>query len=118
MCSTLGVMPITHRPPDIEAEISFLPTEQGGRESPATSGYRPTHDFGLRGMLNDAAHEYIGPESVAPGEAAVARMWFLAPEYQARRLYRGLKFTVQEGSRVVGHGVVREVLNAALQRDA
>jgi hypothetical protein len=40
-------MAITVRPPDIEAEITYLPTAEGGRRSPAASGYRPTHDFGL-----------------------------------------------------------------------
>jgi elongation factor Tu len=109
-------MPITNRPPDIEAEISFLPTEQGGRRSPAISGYRPNHDFGHDGMLNDAAHEYIGCESVAPGQTAKASVWFLAPEYQEGHLYPGFKFTVQEGSRIVGQGVVTRVINPVLQR--
>jgi translation elongation factor EF-Tu-like GTPase len=88
-------MPITVRPPDIEAEISFLPTECGGRQSPAISGYRPTHDFGLNGILNDAAHEYIGCESVSPGQSVKANMWFLVSQYQESRLYPGFKFTVQ-----------------------
>jgi translation elongation factor EF-Tu-like GTPase len=109
-------MGIAVRPPDIEAEISFLPTEQGGRQSPAASGYRPNHDFGLSGTLNDAAHEYIGCESAAPGQTVRANMWFLVPEYQKGRLCTGFAFTVQEGSRVVGNGVVTKVLNAALQR--
>jgi len=108
-------MAVTVRPPDIEAEISYLPTAKGGRRAPAVSGYRPTHDFGLGGTLNDAAHEYIDCEAVAPGETARANMWFLAPEYQERRLFPGFKFTVQEGSRIVGHGVVAKVINEALR---
>ena len=108
-------MPITVRPPDIEAEISFFPTEHGGRRSPAISGYRPSHDFGLEGTLNDAAHEYVGCESVPPGQTAKTNMWFLAPHYQEGRLYPGFRFTVQEGSRIVGHGIVTKVINAALQ---
>lgn len=111
-------MPITIRPPDIEAEISFLSTEQGGRKAPAASGYRPSHDFGLPGYLNDAAHEYIGCESAVPGETVKARMWFLTPKSQEGRLYPGFRFTVQEGARIVGHGVVRKVFNAALHRGA
>ena len=107
-------MAITVRPPDIEAEITYLPTAEGGRRSPAASGYRPTHDFGL-GTLNDAAHEYVGCEAVAPGETARANMWFLAPEYQKGRLSPGFKFTIQEGARIVGHGVVARVINEALR---
>ncbi len=109
---------ITIRPPDLIAQIDFLPTEQGGRTLPAHSGYRPNHDFGLKGTLNDAAHEYIGQEAVAPGESVLANLWLLAPEFQAGRLYPGFRFTVQEGSRVVGRAVVQQVLNAALRSDA
>jgi len=108
-------MPITNRPPDIEAEISFLPTEKGGRRSAALSGYRPTHDFGLGGTLNDAAHEYIECEAVQPGQTANANMWFIAPEYQEGRLSAGFKFTVQEGSHIVGHGTIIKVVNALLR---
>ncbi len=109
-------MPITVRPSDIEAEISFLPTESGGRRSPAISGYRPTHDFGLEGTLNDAAHEYVGCDSVSPGQSAKANVWFLVPQYQEGRLYPGFEFTVQEGSHIVGHGIITKVINAALKR--
>ena len=69
-------------------------------------------------MLNDAAHEYIGCETVAPGKTAKANMWFLVPEYQEGRLYAGFRFTVQEGSRIVGSGVVTAVLNKALGKNA
>ena len=109
---------ITIRPPDLIAQIDFLPTEQGGRTLPAHSGYRPNHDFGLKGTLNDAAHEYIGQETATPGESVRANLWLLAPELQAGRLHPGFQFTVQEGSRVVGRAVVQEVLNAALRSDA
>ena len=109
---------ITIRPPDLIAKIEFLPTEQGGRTLPAHSGYRPNHDFGLEGTLNDAAHEYIDQETAGPGETVRAKLWLLAPELQAGRLHPGFKFTVQEGSRVVGRAVVQVVLNAALRSDA
>lgn len=108
-------MGITTRPADIEAEISFLSTEQGGRQFSAISGYRPSHNFGLDGMLNDAAHEYIGCESAAPGHTVKVNMWFLVPKYQEGRLSAGFPFTVQGGSRIVGNGVVTKVLNASLQ---
>ena len=104
------------RPPDIEAEITLLPTIEGGRHTVALSGYRPTHDFDLSGMLNDAVHEYIGCDSIAPEASAKANMWFLAPDHQVERLYPGFKFTVQEGSRIVGYGVITKVFNEVLRR--
>ena len=106
------------RSPDLEAEISLLASEQGGRAGPAKSGYRPNHDFGIEGTLNDAAHEYLGQEWLAPGETAIAHIYLLSPQYQAGRLHQGFKFTVQEGRKIVGRGVVTKVLNAALLRGA
>ena len=92
-----------------------LATEDGGRRSPMFSGYRPNHDFGLAGMLNDATHEYDGGQ-LAPGETGKAFLTLHAPEYQKGRLYEGMDFTVQEGSRVVGRGKIVEVLDESLRR--
>lgn len=103
------------RPPDLEAEISLLPAEQGGRRTPAVSGYRPSHDFNVPGTLNDALHEYI-EGSLRPGDTGRALLWLLAPEAQAGRLHPGFEFTVQEGARIVGKGKVLRVLNATLQQ--
>jgi translation elongation factor EF-Tu-like GTPase len=105
---------ITVLPPDLLAKIAFLRTEEGGRSGPARSGYRPNHDFGLPGTLNDAAHEYVGQDWAAPGETVDAKVWLLVPELQRGRLHTGFTFTVQEGSRVVGKAIVQEVLNALL----
>jgi translation elongation factor EF-Tu-like GTPase len=105
---------ITIRPPDIEAEITFLATEQGGRQSAAVSGYRASHNFGLA-HLSDAAHEYVDCEAVAPGQSARANLWFLAPQYQEERLFPGFTFTVQEGARIVGKGRVIKVINVTLR---
>ena len=106
------------RPPDIEADITYLSTESGGRKSAVRSGYRPNHDFGLDGMLNDAHHEYAGVESVAPGQTARARIWLLAPDYQLGRLHPGFGFKVLEGAHVVAHAVIVSVLNTALRSGA
>lgn len=69
-------------------------------------------------MLNDGHHEYIGQESVPPGCTGLASIWLLAPELQNSRLYPGFAFTVQEGARIVGRGVVTRVFNAELKNAA
>lgn len=110
-----------HRPPrepDIEAEIYIFRTDEGGRHTPVQTGYRPSHDFGLDGTLNDAQHEYIGKDSVDLGSTANAFLWFLCPEYQEGRLYSGMEFTVQEGNKIVGKGEVKRVINAELAKNA
>ena len=105
-------MPVS--PPDIEAEIHFFLTEEGGRERPCASGYRPNHDFGIEGMLNDAEHRYVDAERALPGNTVTAHLWFAKPEYQLGRLRQGFEFTVQEGARIVGRGRVTKIFNEAL----
>jgi translation elongation factor EF-Tu-like GTPase len=96
-------------PPDIEAEITFVPTEQGGRKTLAFSGYRPQfyydeHDW-------DAEHEYPDVESVAPGQTVRALLRFLSPEMHVGRMHPGTEFQVREGARVVAHGRVTKILH-------
>ncbi len=106
-------------PADIEAEIRFLTTEEGGRQSPVKSGYRPHHDFGLEVTQVDAAHIYADDEWVAPGDSVIAGLIFppISRRYLEGQLRQGLEFTVQEGARIVGRGRITEVLNQALNGD-
>ena len=75
------------RPPDIEAEISLLTPEQGGRGTPLHSGFTRDHNFGIERNLNMAEHRYLGQDTLDPGETALANMWFLVPAAQEGRLY-------------------------------
>ena len=95
--------------------MTFLPTDSGGRKAPVASGYRPNHDFGLPGELNDAQHEYPGVEWVSPGQTVRALLWLLAAERQNGRFYPGFTFTIQEGPRVVGNATIVAVSNEALR---
>ena len=108
------------RPPraaDLEAEISALPTCEGGRQRPFFSGYRANHDFHLPGEINDAQHEYLDGGKLEPGQTGKALLWLLGPERQKGRLYPGFEFTVQEGARLIGRGKITQVLNAELRKD-
>ena len=103
------------RPPDFEADIYFLATSVGGRQSPAPNGFRCCHDMGLMGEINDALHEYIDCDTAVPGDTVKTRLWLLVPESQTERLFPGFKFTVQEGPRIVGHGTILNVMNPILR---
>jgi elongation factor Tu len=96
-------------PPDIEAEIAFVPTEQGGRKTPAFSGYRP--QFYYDGLDSDADQEYPDVESVAPGQTVRALLRFFSPDRQVGRVFVGMEFQVREGTRVVAHGRVTKILH-------
>jgi elongation factor Tu len=101
---------------DIEAEIRFLTTAEGGRTSPVWSGYRAAHDFCVDGTLNDAFHEYDHEGPIQLGETVKARLWFAIPDFQTGRLYEGFTFTIHEGMRIVGRGRVTRLLNATLRK--
>ena len=98
-------------PPDIEAEITFVPTEEGGRKTPALSGYRP--QFYVGGFDYDADQEYPYVQSVAPGETARAYLRFSSPYYIVSEVFSGMEFQVREGSRVVARGRVTNILHLA-----
>ena len=106
---------MSDRRPDIEAEITLVPTESGGRRTPVLTGYRPAHDFGVEGTLVDAAHDYAAGELI-PGETGRALMTFGVPSLVAGHIVEGMTFTVQEGSRIIGRGRVLRVLNESLHR--
>ncbi|MBK9940612.1 MAG: hypothetical protein IPP13_03190 [Kouleothrix sp.] len=100
---------MNNRAHDIEAEITFLTTEQGGRKTPAFSGYRP--QFYYDGHDWDAVHDYGDIAQVAPGQTVTAFLSFLSPEYHIDRLYPGKEFQLREGQRVIGCGRVTKILD-------
>ena len=104
------------RPHDIEAEVYALATYEGGRKGAMLSGYRPSHDFGKNGHLNDGMHEYPDGGSIDPGSSGRAFIWLLAPDENDGLLSVGESFTVQEGNRIVGRGKIIALPNAALRK--
>ena len=96
-------------PPDIEAEITFLTTEEGGRSTPARTNYRP--QFYYEGHDWDAAHEYPDVEWVHPGHTVRTLLRFLSPGAHVGRVLPGLEFEIREGARVVGRGRVTKILH-------
>jgi elongation factor Tu len=101
------------RQPDIEAEVTFIPTAEGGRSTAAKSGYRPIH-LVLPDYLTSGQHEYKDKEQVLPGESAITEIWFLAPEQYPKSMHIGKVIKVQEGSRLVGHAKVLRIYNEVL----
>ncbi len=100
---------LNKRLPDIEAEISFVPTEQGGRRTLAFSGYRP--QFYYDGRDWDAEHAYPDVESVSPGQTVRALLWFFSPHKHVGRVYPGMEFQIREGDRTVGRGKITKILH-------
>jgi elongation factor Tu len=95
-------------PKDVEAEITLLPTEHGGRASAVQSNYRAQlyydgHDW-------DAVHYYPDVTEVHPGETGRVYLGFLSPDEHVGRLHPGKVFLLREGNRVVGYGKITRLL--------
>lgn len=105
------------READIEAEVRFLTTLEGGRNSAVSSNYRPDHKMGETGMLNGAQRFFPDLEWVQLGATVRSLMIFTVPEYQFGKPSEGLEFTIQEGNKIVGTGRVAKVLNAAMRAE-
>lgn len=95
-------------PKDIEAEIYFLKTEEGGRKTPAKNNYRP--QFFYNGHDWDAPHFYPDVEEVYPGETVRAYLGFLSPKEHFGKIYVGMEFLVREGSKTVAKGRVTKII--------
>jgi translation elongation factor EF-Tu-like GTPase len=101
-------------PKDIEAEIVFLPTDAGGRQGPAFSGYRP--QFYYDGHDWDAIQTYPDVERVNPGDTVKAYLTLMSPAMHVGKLCVGTMFLLREGHKTVGYGRVTKVLD--LERSA
>jgi len=89
----------------VEAECYILTKEEGGRHTPFVTQYRPqcfirTADITCEVTLPE------GTEMVMPGDNATLTVEMLHP----MPVEKGLRFTLREGSKTVGTGVVSKIL--------
>ena len=103
------------KPPHIEAEVEFLAAQEGGRRTPAFSGYRP--QFYYDGNDWDAQHTYPDVESVLPGDKVRVHLLFTLPEVHFGKVFVGMPFLVREGVRTVARGTITEIYDQ-LETDA
>jgi elongation factor Tu len=95
---------------DLLAEVVFLTSEEGGRSTPAFTGYRPQIRYD--GEYNwSAIHQFIDTDSVPAGQVARAYLTLASPEAHAGKLHPEMEFELCEGSRIVGRGKIVEILN-------
>jgi elongation factor Tu len=96
-------------PCDVEAFVTYLPAEHGGKTIPVTTGYRP--QFYYDGQDHDASHTYPDVERVLPGQSARVFLAFLHPETHIGKLHPGMPFLIREGQKVLGYGTVTRVVD-------
>jgi translation elongation factor EF-Tu-like GTPase len=103
----LSLMYAGHEP-DVEAEVTFLRTEEGGRQGYVLSGYRP--QFFYDGEDHVAVQEFPDKEKVYPGDTVAVLLHFLHPELLFNRIRVGDSFKILEGVVVVAHGKITRIL--------
>jgi elongation factor Tu len=101
--------------PDVEAEITLLTAAEGGRQTPAHSGYRPQHKV-REDYLTSGMHDYIGCNEVLPGQTVKATIAFITPEVYPHCLWVGREIEISEGARVVGRARITKILNPLLEK--
>lgn len=101
---------------DFIAELQYLTTEQGGRKTPANSGYRPQVKFNFAEMQTSGQQIFIDKETVYPGEKVDAKIKILSPDYFADCLTEGMNFEFREGLTLIGTGQIKYIVNDKLEK--
>jgi translation elongation factor EF-Tu-like GTPase len=101
-------------PKDIEAKITYLKTQEGGRSSPVFSGYRGQFYYNDKDW--DAPQSFPDVAQAKPGETVRAYLGFLSPQEHFGNIHVGMKFLIREDIRTVATGVVTKIID--LERSA
>jgi len=88
-----------------EAEVYILSKEDGGRHTPFLKGYRPQFFFRTTDVTGSIELPE-GVEMVMPGDNIVIKVSLL----NAVAMDEGLRFSIREGGRTVGAGVVSKII--------
>ena len=100
LCKPGSIKPHT----EFKSEVYVLSKEEGGRHTPFFANYRPQFYF----RTTDVTGEVVlpeGTEMVMPGDNVQLGVKLIAPI----AMEQGLRFSIREGGRTVGSGVVAEV---------
>ena len=87
-----------------------------GRKTPAFSGYRPQVKFDFTEMQTSGQQTFIDKETVYPGDKVDAKIKILSPDYFADCLVEGMNFEFREGSKIIGTGQIKYIVNDKLEK--
>jgi len=101
LCKPGSIKPHTK----FEGEVYVLTKEEGGRHTPFFSGYKPQFYFRTTDITGKI--ELKGAEMCMPGDNVTVTVDL---EGKGVAMEKGVRFTVREGGRTVGSGVVTEIV--------
>ena len=99
---------------DFIAHLKYNTFDEGGRSTPAKSGYRPQIKFNFEICTTSGRQIFIGREWVCPGETVDAEITILSPQMFEHKLFEGLEFIFIEGSKLIGTGKILKIKNEIL----
>jgi translation elongation factor EF-Tu-like GTPase len=104
------------READFIALLKYRTTKEGGRSTPAASGYRPQIKFPFEEMQTSGQQTFIDKELVYPGETVKASIKIISVDLFASSLTEGMEFEFREGPIVIGTGKLLTILNPRLKK--
>ena len=93
---------------NLTAKISLLPTEMGGRKKPVFTGYKPSFSFNSLQHYSGEIH-LLRKQQLRPGGSAIAVIKLLPARTIRKTLKPNDAFTITEGSKTVGSGIIEKV---------
>lgn len=100
-----------------DAIIYLLPTELGGRRTAVKDHYRPNFNFNTDQYFCGEIRFQNDVEWIAPGQSVQATIAMLPARYIPRDIGPDYAFRITEGTRIVGTGIVRNVLEREIFSD-
>jgi translation elongation factor EF-Tu-like GTPase len=88
------------------ALLSMLPTEQGGRKRPVYTHYRPSFSFSTVNQFSGEI-SFDDKQELRPGNTAIVDVKLLPSRHVPQKLKNGDAFTILEGDKIVGTGVIQ-----------
>lgn len=101
---------------DFIAELEYK--SEGGRTTPAMSGYRPQIKFEFDEMQTSGQQQFINRKLVFPGDKVIAEINIISVDHFANKLEEGMEFEFREGSRIIGNGKILTIVNSKLKKEA
>ena len=91
---------------EFDAEV-YLTKEEGGRHKPFFKGYKPQFYIRTTDVTGDVLELPAGVEMVMPGDTVNLKIKLITPVAMEDKM----NFTIREGGRTVGAGVVTKIAN-------
>jgi len=95
--------------PHFLALLTYNKTEDGGRKTPALSGFGCGIKFPFFDGLFTGIQKFTDTELAFPGDVINAEITLVNSEFFKGIIYEGLNFDFFEGSNLIGHGVIKKI---------